>query len=114
MPQGDGGFRAARGILKNTSGEAPEVTIRRMRDNDVLGMGVMLEAIPQPRALVALSEDRQWLCALAPTGVGFVVCEWHAGDAHRVGGWIRPILAAEDTGQSAEDVLREWLEGRGG
>ncbi len=53
-----GDFRQARGILADhvRTDDPPEVRIRRMRDNDVLGMGAVLEDEPMPdRAVVEVA-----------------------------------------------------------
>lgn len=73
-----------------------------------------------PRAVVAISEDRQWLVVLDPEGfTGWFV-------RYRInayGHWVpdkNPLLPSswcdivEDTGQSADEVLREWEEERNG
>lgn len=66
---------------------------------------------PQPRALVALSEDRQWLVVLESP-----IAKWRGywvvyarGFADRYG--VENYI--EDTGQDAHQVLAAWLEGRG-
>lgn len=74
------------------------------------------EPTPQPRALVALSDDRQWLVVLDPDGYSgwFVRYRLNA-----YGYWIPDVQAGEpccirDTGQDAHAVLAEWMEGRSG
>lgn len=56
------------------------------------------------RAVVAISEDGQWLVVLIEN-------YWllYRGDAHR-DGWADWGYAEEDTGQSADDVLAAFLE----
>ena len=113
-----GDFRKARGILAGTHTEPPEVTIRRMRDADVLAMGAALEeqaendqepvqspaCTPTPRALVALSEDRQWLVVLSDaTNNPWSVYRHSPGDTYLL--WA----CKPDTGQGADAVLADWL-----
>jgi hypothetical protein len=70
---------------------------------------------PHPRALVAISEDRQWYTVLAkePSNYDgkrrFTIFRWSdfMGDYQ----W-RDVI--EDTGQDAHEVLAAWLEGRAG
>lgn len=102
--------------------EAPEPTPRAVVDETpcswcggdgyVTGSMPCPECTSKPRTLVAISEDRQWLVVLEPeledkraTSV-FSIWQWDVRDGH--------ILkrAVMDTGQSAEDVLREWAEGQ--
>lgn len=67
-----------------------------------------MQRLPAPRALVAISPDRQWLVVLEDgdwrirkrSNDEFCLLD-EAG-----GGWII------DIGQSAEAVLAQWLEGR--
>ena len=66
---------------------------------------------PQPRAIVALSEDRQWLVVLEPD------IEGHPEATSAFGVWKRDIRAGWvlqaaiiDTGQDAHDVLNEFLD----
>lgn len=65
----------------------------------------------QPRALVALSEDRQWLVVLDCHGRWSIMGKRFGQAAH--GFWWTGVVDIEDTGQSAHEVLREFLEGRG-
>lgn len=65
-----------------------------------------MEHPPKPRALCAISEDRQWLVVLS------TVDTWKVLRRRFMGYEIE--WSIEDTGQSAEDVLREFMEGRGG
>ena len=65
----------------------------------------------QRRALVALSEDRQWLVVLEPD------IEGHPEATSAFGVWKRDIRAGWvlqaaiiDTGQDAHDVLNEFLD----
>ena len=61
------------------------------------------------RAVVAVSDDRQWLVVLTPEG-RWSLAGWglnHSG--HHMWVTVRDI---EDTGQDAHEVLREWMEGR--
>lgn len=77
---------------------------------------------PKPRAVVALSEDRQWLCALTPTEptAFFVICGWDCGDLG-VGhagwpmGWgnVGEPRLIPDTGQDAHEVLAAWERQQG-
>lgn len=59
---------------------------------------------PQPRAIVALSEDRQWLVVLFPNVHklrdmwAILRCKWDT---------------VADTGQDAHAVLAEWMAGQG-
>lgn len=70
-----------------------------------------VEVTPQSRALVALSEDRQWLVVLEDIGAWAV--RVRDKDSYRLPyGVTDKCEWITDTGQSAEDVLREWLEGR--
>ena len=65
---------------------------------------------PQPRALVALSEDQQWLVVKPRVGSGFeanFAVYQIAPDAYRLEDYI------PDTGQDAHEVLAAWLEGQG-
>lgn len=66
---------------------------------------------PQPRAIVALSEDRQWLVKADHPEVvsapSFSIYEAMKDGSLRTAKWV------PDTGQDAQDVLREFLE-RGG
>ena len=71
-------------------------------------------ALPHPRALVALSEDRQWLVVLEPD------IEGHPEATSAFGVWKRDIRAGWvlqaaiiDTGQDAHAVLAEWMAGQG-
>lgn len=66
---------------------------------DTLASGVVVSA----RALVALSEDRQWLVVLDHQRWSLLERDW--GSYHL-------ITTFEDTGQDAHEVLREFLEGR--
>lgn len=67
---------------------------------------------PQPRALVALSDDGQWLVTKAPDSTWnpsyqprFAVLEWR-GVEWRLLRWV------DDTGQDANEVLATFLEGQ--
>ena len=66
------------------------------------------------RALVALSEDRQWLVVLEHNEHGAVHKErWHVYHYHPH--FVNPwhwSSSRDDTGQSADEVLRDWMEGR--
>lgn len=67
---------------------------------------------PQPRALVALSEDRQWLVVLDPEPEDWD--EMHFNLFHfsrRWWTWEHELLI-NDTGQDAHEVLEKFLEGR--
>jgi Holliday junction resolvase RusA-like endonuclease len=73
---------------------------------------------PQPRALCALSEDRQWLVSLTPVGE-WLIGAWTEGettDHHCLwpAGWTSCGHRAPipDTGQDAREVLAAWLGGR--
>ena len=68
---------------------------------------------PQPRALVALSEDRQWLVTPDPAGhpLWFV---FHWEETATDVGWMVQDKMIEAAGQDAHAVLARWLEGRGG
>lgn len=74
------------------------------------------ETEPQPRAIVALSEDRQWLCVLDKES------RWALTDdiLWSIYGWDTNeslylfVKNTQDTGQDAHEVLRAWLEGREG
>lgn len=62
---------------------------------------------PQPRAIVALSDDRQWLVVKPRVGSGFeanFAVYQIAPDAYRLEDYI------PDTGQDAHEVLAAWLE----
>lgn len=61
------------------------------------------------RALVALSEDRQWLVALDAYKPLFGVYILEDDD---YGGNLLRVTSVEDTGQDACQVLAAWLEGR--
>ena len=65
---------------------------------------------PQPRALVALSEDRQWLVVLDVHGVWNVMGKRFGQATH--GFWWKSEGDIEDTGQDAHEVLAAFLEGR--
>ena len=69
---------------------------------------------PQPRAIVALSDDRQWYTVLSKEP------SRHDGKRYfTLFGWSDFMGAyqwrdlIEDTGQDAHQVLAEWMEGRG-
>lgn len=66
----------------------------------------------QPRAIVALSEDRQWLVMLRPDSDPGM---WLA---YRLLPLTLELIpqrpAIPDTGQDAHKVLAAWMEGRGG
>lgn len=64
---------------------------------------------PQPpRALVALSDDRQWLVVLDVNNVWKVMEKRYGQAAH--GFWWKSVREIEDTGQDANEVLAAWLE----
>lgn len=78
----------------------------------------MPDTCPPPRALVALSEDRQWMCSKIPEPfINFCICErvWHNGffgvDGRDI--W-EERYCVEDTGQDAHAVLAAWLAGQQG
>lgn len=60
-----------------------------------------------PRALVALSEDRQWL-VIHDGGFEWDIWNRRGDSAYEYYDWI------SDTGQSADEVLAAFLEERGG
>ena len=64
------------------------------------------------RALVALSEDRQWLVVNErwPHGTFFMIYRWDV-QPNMVEPW-RWVDKEDDTGQDAHEVLREFLAGR--
>ena len=66
---------------------------------------------PQPRAIVALSEDRQWLVVhTSGRAVGFDIYErWENADTFG----YAPCNWVPDTGQDAHAVLAEWMAGQG-
>ena len=66
---------------------------------------------PQPRALVALSEDRQWLVVLDVKNVWNVMEKRYGQATH--GFWWKSVQDIRDTGQDAHAVLAEWMEGQG-
>lgn len=66
----------------------------------------------KPRAIVALSEDRQWLVVLKQS-------RWFALWDREYALLMVPQYevferVADDTGQDAHDVLAAWLDGRNG
>ena len=65
----------------------------------------MITLDPQPRALVALSDDRQWLV---------IHDDDQAWDIWQRKGDLGYVYESyvDDTGQDAHDVLAAWLEGR--
>lgn len=68
--------------------------------------GVMVD---KPRALVAISPDRQWLVVQPREGSGFAenfAVYQIAPDAYRLEDYVK------NTGQDAHDVLASWLEGQ--
>lgn len=70
--------------------------------------------VSQPRALCALSEDRQWLVVLAPEPwAGQTKLHWHVvhWESSEDGFWEQDHFW-EDRGQDAHEVLRAFLEGR--
>lgn len=78
-------------------------------DGYVTGSMPCPECTPTPRALVALSEDRQWLVVLMPE---FAMFPWVLyRRAYEIDHWV-PETHFRDTGQDAHEVLAEWLEGR--
>ncbi|MCA9878436.1 MAG: hypothetical protein KC442_11660 [Thermomicrobiales bacterium] len=66
---------------------------------------------PQPRALVALSEDRQWLVVQHPRLTIWEILERDEDYGH-VAYFDGKNRFIEDTGQDANEVLREWLAER--
>ena len=62
------------------------------------------------RALVALSEDRQWLVVLDVKNVWNVMEKRYGQAAH--GFWWKSVQDIPDTGQDAHEVLAAFLEGR--
>ncbi len=66
---------------------------------------------PQPRALVALSEDRQWLAVLDVKNVWNVMEKRYGQATH--GFWWKSVQDIRDTGQDAHAVLAEWIAGQG-
>jgi len=67
----------------------------------------------EPRDLVALSDDRQWLVILEDIGAWAV--RVRDKDSYRLPyGVTDKCEWITDTGQDANEVLREWLEGREG
>jgi hypothetical protein len=75
---------------------------------------VLRELEPPDRALVAISEDRQWLVVLEDVfsnGGAWVIYRDAEDDVKRP--WVLEAWR-DDTGQSAESVLAGWLEGRDG
>lgn len=64
----------------------------------------------EPRALVALSEDRQWLVTCSDG----LWCVWRYENLPLSQGarYEKPSPIVVDTGQSAHEVLAAWLEGR--
>lgn len=64
-----------------------------------------------PRALVALSEDRQWLVVHRYLDDQFCIMREFVYDygylAYKEVGWL------EDTGQDAHQVLADWMAGQG-
>lgn len=68
------------------------------------------EFTSEPRALVALSEDRQWLAVLDVKNVWNVMEKRYGQATH--GFWWKSVQDIRDTGQDAQDVLAAFLEGR--
>ena len=68
-----------------------------------------LGGVSKPRAVVALSDDRQWLVVLTPQGHWDVLGQGYAYYRNSV--WVS-LNSSADTGQDAHEVLREWMEGR--
>lgn len=108
MAKGD--FRRARGIMPNTSGEPPEVTIRRMRDGDALGMDNVLFAAEQLDALRETIEDlvQQFACKTKVDGVPAL---WTGGlsaleGAFHALGWKDPHPYPE--GACAVEGCNDW------
>lgn len=65
----------------------------------------------RPRAVVALSEDQQWLVVLTQS---WSVYHWWDEDGYEGWTWDRESRSLpNDTGQSADDVLRIFLRERG-
>jgi hypothetical protein len=68
------------------------------------------------RALVALSDDRQWMCSKIPDPfINFCIAErvWFNQHFGLNGRYIwEERQCIEDTGQDAHEVLREFLEGQ--
>lgn len=79
------------------------------KGEDVRLFRVTTAAEPQPRALVALSEDRRSLVFLVPSKDGeaqwWSICHWDR-EADR----MEPMYRIVDKGQDAHDVL-SWYEG---
>lgn len=74
------------------------------------------ETEPQPRHLVALSDDRQWLVVLDPepyTWMGDNQTYWgiYRWDSNE-GQYLFDAAAETDTGQDANEVLASWLAGQ--
>lgn len=74
---------------------------------------------PQPRAMSAVSEDRQWLVVLQEgtlESVWYVFRSKHvvAGTGRVSYGPYEYYALADDTGQDAHEVLRDWLAGQKG
>ena len=67
--------------------------------------------VSQPRALVALSDDRQWLVVLDVKNVWNVMEKRYGQATH--GFWWKSVQDIRDTGQDAHAVLATWLEGCG-
>lgn len=66
------------------------------------------ESNPMPdRAVVAISDDRQSLVVLDKDLSGFSIYEWDTDTQFSQG-----LSYAADTGQSADDVLRDYLRER--
>jgi len=87
----------------------PECVDAYENDDDVQSIE---EEEPSPRALVALSEDRQWLAVhTSGRAVGFDIFErWENYDTFG----YSPCNWVPDIGQDAHEVLVAWLEGQQG
>ena len=69
--------------------------------------------VNQPRALVALSEDRQWLVIQAKTVDGRSKWRFWKRDRQCLSYSLdTSIRYVEDTGQDAHEVLREFLDSK--
>lgn len=81
-------------------------------DGYVTGSMPCPECTPTPRALVALSEDGQWLVV---TTIGVSEAVWIAMQQIGSGMTMRyefRFILADDTGQDAHAVLAAFLAGR--
>lgn len=80
-------------------------------DGYVTGSMDCPECTTKPRAVVAISEDQQWLVVLEPPGWGekWTFLRW-ADDMGIF--WLSDAPDVPDTGQSADEVLASFLEVR--